>query len=94
VENGGQQGVYLKNCANMIFPNLAIDGNSGTNLWLTGGSSGNRFPGLRSIGSGTGYGFLEDAGCNDNKATQVRMSGNGGGAVKTSGAASYVMPEA
>ncbi|HEU5137299.1 MAG TPA: hypothetical protein VFU13_19270 [Steroidobacteraceae bacterium] len=92
-ENCGQQGVYLNNCQNVTFPNLVTTNNRGTNLWLRGGSSGNRFPNLKSMNC-SAWGFLEDPGCNDNKATQARVSGNTSGNVAVSGASSYVAPEA
>jgi hypothetical protein len=94
VQNCRQDGVYLRNCTNMVFPNLFADGNNGHNVWLLGNSRGNRFPGMRSTSSNRGFGFLEETGCDDNKAIQARVAFNKGGAVSIAGPSSYVLPEA
>lgn len=93
VEGGAQQGIYLNNVANMTFPNMTVEGSSGHGLWMTNGSSGNRFPGLKSVNSTYGWGVLEGSGCNDNKALFARVSGNGAGNVSLSGPDSLVQPE-
>lgn len=93
VQNCREEGLYLRNCVNMTFPNLAADGNNGHNVMITGNSWGNRFPGMRSTASNHGYGFIEEASCSNNKAYEARVEGNAGGNIQVSGPGSYVLPE-
>lgn len=93
VRAGGQQGIYLKDCDDMTFPNAIVDGCGQTNVWLLGGSTGNRFPGLKSVNSANGWGFIEDSGCDNNKALDARVSGNGAGNVSLNGSGSLVQAE-
>jgi hypothetical protein len=48
---------------------------------------------LGSAASNFGWGFLEEAGCNDNKAIQARVAFNGRDAISLAGQSSYVLPE-
>jgi hypothetical protein len=93
VKNSGQQGIVLSDVHNMTFPSTETMGNSSHNLWLANQSTGNRFQFLKSVGSNWGWGFLEDAGCNDNRAFYARVSGNSAGDVQTKGALSSVRME-
>jgi hypothetical protein len=93
VQNCREEGLYLRNCVNMTFPNLVVDGNNGNNVWIAGNSHGNRFPGMRSTSSNSGYGFIEENGCNNNKAYNARVEGNAGGNISIFGSSSYVLPE-
>ena len=90
VRNSRQQGIYLSNTQNMIFPSPVSVGNNGHNVWLLNNSSGNRFQFLKSVGSNWGWGFLEEAGCDDNRAFYSRVSGNAAGNVSTRGSRSSV----
>jgi hypothetical protein len=93
VKNSGQQGIFLSNVQNMTFPSPEALGNKSHNVWLANRSSGNRFQFLKSVGSTWGWGFLEDEGCNDNKAFYARVSGNAAGDVQTKGGLSSVRSE-
>lgn len=93
VRNGSQQGLYLNDCDNMTFPNAIVENCGQTNVWLRGGSTGNRFPGLKSANSTNGWGFLEDSGCDNNKALYARVTGNSAGNVSLSGSGSLVQAE-
>jgi hypothetical protein len=90
VKNSGQQGITLSNTRDMTFPSPISLGNNSHNVWLGNSSSGNRFQFLHSAGSNWGWGFLEDQGCNDNRAFFSRVSGNSAGNVSTRGAQSLV----
>ena len=93
LKNSGQQGLTLNNTQNMTFPSPIILGSMSHNLWLSNGSSGNRFQFLHSAGSNWGWGFLEESGCNDNRAFYSRVSGNSAGNISTKGAQSSVQLE-
>lgn len=93
IRNCNQQGLVLDRTNNMTFPSLTCENNKGHNVWLRGGSQGNRFQFLKSVNSSFGQGFIEDAGCNDNRAFQARVSGNGGGNVTVRGLQSSVQLE-
>lgn len=86
-------GLYLSNTDNMTFPNAVIAGANNSGVELVSTSSGNRFPGLSSTGSAFGWGFLEASGCNNNQATDARISGNNLGTASLQGAASIVTLE-
>lgn len=93
VKNTGQQGVTLDAVQGMTFPNMIVEASASHGLWLRGNSSGNRFPGLKSVNSSFGWGVLEESGCNDNKALFARVAANGAGNVSMSGAGSLVQAE-
>lgn len=93
VDSAAQQGIYLDNTDDMVFPNAQVTDSAQSGVYLANTSAGNRFPGLRSTGAVSGYGFQELSGCNDNRATNARISGNSSGVATLAGAASVVERE-
>lgn len=79
IKSAGQEGILLNNTDNMTFPDADITLSSQAGVSLTNTSSGNRFPGLKSTGSVNSWGYLEAAGCSDNRATDARLSSNSSG---------------
>ena len=94
LKDAGEEGLYLRNTSNMTFHSAVVERSSGHNVWIVGNSSGNRFPFLRSVNSRFGYGFIEDLGCNDNRASFSRVLGNAAGNVSIKGSISSVAIEA
>lgn len=93
ITQGRDEGLYLSNTWNMTFPSAVIMNNRSQNVWLRNGSRGNRFQYLKSMGSALGYGFVEDAGCDDNRVFMARLANNQRG-FAVSGSSSSVQLEA
>lgn len=91
--SAGSVGLLLNNVDNMTFPDPEITGSASHGVSLTNTTAGIRMPGLKSTGNG-GWGLIEAAGCNDNRATDARLSGNTSGTASLQGATSIIELEA
>jgi hypothetical protein len=89
VRSSSQQGIIVRDSADLLMPHCETIGNSSHGLWLRGACTGNRFPGLRSTGNGN-TGVIEDSGSDNNRVTNARVSGNSTAQVSMTGAASLV----
>lgn len=83
------QGIYLTNTNDMTF-HADIHACTGTGVYISGASSGNRFYNLRSTSSSFGWGVQEVDTANNNCVTNARLTGNGGGVATLVGATSAV----